>query len=91
MERLIELLKNYLSKVKSPWKELISVIIGAIVGLLLVLSGTFTATSCGTTRAVIRTSADNTSSSISITTNNPTNVSVTNGVDSLGFRFSPSN
>lgn len=89
MESLIEFFKTYFSKIKSPWKEILSVLCGGVVGLLIALAGTALPTSCGTTRAVIRTSADNTNSSISITTNNPTNVSVTNGVDSLGFRFSP--
>lgn len=81
MEKIIEFLKT----LKTPWKE----IIAAIVGALVAIASVSVAVSCGTTRAVIRTSADNTSSSISITTNNPTNVSVSNGVDSLGFRFAP--
>lgn len=81
MEKLTEFLKT----LKSPWKEIIAFIVGGIVAIASVSA----VASCGTTRAVIRTSADNTSSSISITTNNPTNVSVSNGVDSLGFRFAP--
>lgn len=81
MEKITEFLKT----IKSPWKELLAAIVGAIVAI----SSVSVTASCGTTRAVIRTSADNTQSSISITTNNPTNVSVSNGKDSLGFKFSP--
>lgn len=47
--------------------------------------------SCGTTRATIRTTADNTQSSISITTNNPTSVSVSNSIDSTRFQINPKN
>lgn len=43
--------------------------------------------SCGTTRATIKTSADNTASTITITTNNPTSVSLSNSVDSTKFQF----
>ncbi len=45
--------------------------------------------SCANTKAVVRSSADNTTSSITITTNNPTNVTVTNKQDSLGLNFNP--
>lgn len=45
--------------------------------------------SCANTKAVVRSSADNTTSSITITTNNPTNVTVTNRQDSLGLNFNP--
>lgn len=81
MEKVIAFLKT----LKSPWKEIIAFLVGGVVAI----ASLGTVASCGTTRALIRTSADNTSSSISITTNNPTNVSVSNGVDSLGFKFSP--
>lgn len=81
MEKFTEFLKH----LKSPWKEIIAFIVGGIVAIASLGS----VASCGTTRAVIRTSADNTQSSISITTNNPTNVSVSNGKDSLGFKFAP--
>lgn len=45
--------------------------------------------SCANTKAVVRSSADNTHSSVTITTNNPTNVTVTNRQDSLGLNFNP--
>lgn len=70
-------------KAQSTPIKVVSVIAVALAAAVIVFS------SCGTTRAVIRTSADNTSSSISITTNNPTNVSVSTGVDSLGFKINP--
>lgn len=47
-------------------------------------------TMCGaSTKAVVRTSADNTQSTISITTNNPTSISLSNSVDSTKFNINP--
>lgn len=43
--------------------------------------------SCGTTRAVIRTTAEGTASTISITTNNPTSVNVSPRLDTLGVNI----
>ena len=55
----------------------------------LAVGAAFYLSSCANTKALIRTSADNTQSSVTITTNNPTNVTVTNSVDSTKFNFNP--
>ena len=60
-----------------------------IVLLVAGLAVAFALSSCANTKAVVRSSADNTTSSITITTNNPTNVTVTNKQDSLGLNFNP--
>lgn len=68
MENFINLLKS----LPKPWKTILSAIFGVGVGILFFVL----ATSCGTTRAIIRTSADNTTSTITISTTMPTNVNV---------------
>ena len=45
--------------------------------------------SCSNTKAVVRASSENTSASVSITTNNPTSVTVTNRQDTVGLHFNP--
>lgn len=57
-------------KAKKALYELLRQVLAAIVALVTAL----TATSCGITKAQIKTSADNTASTITITTNNPTTV-----------------
>lgn len=49
-------------------RGLLAAVVAAVTALL--------ADSCGSTRAVVRANADNTVSTITITTNNPTTVSV---------------
>lgn len=65
-------------------KKVIVSFLSALVTLLCVIFGL---TNCGTTRAIIRTSADNTASTISITTNNPTTVKLNSSVDSTTLNF----
>ena len=65
-------------------KKVIISLFSAILTLLCIIFGV---TSCGTTRAIIRTSADNTASTISITTNNPTTVKLNSSVDSTTLNF----
>ena len=65
-------------------KKVITTLLSAIVTLLCVIFGL---TNCGTTRAIIRTSADNTASTISITTNNPTTVKLNTSIDSTSLNF----
>lgn len=60
-----------------------------VVCVALALGVAWSIASCANTKAVVRSSADNTTSSITITTNNPTNVTVTNKQDSLGLNFNP--
>lgn len=45
--------------------------------------------SCANTKAVVRASAESTQASVTITTNNPTTVHVTNKQDTLGLNFNP--
>lgn len=74
-------IKNFL-KVLPLWLRVaVLVVVAAAVA--------FSLNSCANTKAVVRSSADNTTSSITITTNNPTNVTVTNKQDSLGLNFNP--
>ena len=45
--------------------------------------------SCANTKAVVRASAESTQASVTITTNNPTTVHVTNRQDTVGLNFNP--
>ena len=45
--------------------------------------------SCSNTKAVVRASAESTQASVTITTNNPTTVHVTNNQDTVGLNFNP--
>lgn len=65
-------------------KKVIISLLSAVLTLLCLIFGV---TSCGTTRAIIRTSADNTASTISITTNNPTTVKLNTSIDSTSLNF----
>lgn len=65
-------------------KKVIVSLLSAILTLLCVIFGL---TNCGATRAIIRTSADNTASTISITTNNPTTVKLNTSIDSTSLNF----
>lgn len=65
-------------------KKVIISLLSAILALLCIIFGV---TSCGSTRAIIRTSADNTASTISITTNNPTTVKLNSSIDSTTLKF----
>lgn len=60
-----------------------------VVLVAVALASAWYVSACANTKAVVRSSADNTTSSITITTNNPTNVTVTNKQDSLGLNFNP--
>nr|DAM34705.1 MAG TPA: hypothetical protein [Microviridae sp.] len=60
-----------------------------VVLVALAVAVGFGLSSCANTKAVVRSSADNTTSSITITTNNPTSVNVTNKQDTIGLNFNP--
>lgn len=79
---------DYLQKLISVLKSL-PLWLRLVVLLALAVAGAWSLSSCANTKAVVRSSADNTTSSITITTNNPTNVTVTNKQDSLGLNFNP--
>lgn len=59
------------------WVRVLSIIVIMILSIMVL----FSATSCGVTRATIRNNADSTTTSITITTNNPTSVTTTPDVD----------
>lgn len=60
-----------------------------VVFVALAIAVGFGLSSCSNTKAVVRSSADNTTSSITITTSNPTTVNVTNKQDTIGLNFNP--
>lgn len=74
-------IKNFL-KGLPLWLRLVVLVVFAVaIGFAL--------SSCANTKAVVRSSADNTTSSVTITTNNPTTVNVTNKQDTIGLNFNP--
>lgn len=60
-----------------------------VVLLALAVAAAWSVSSCANTKAVVRASSENTSASVSITTNNPTSVTVTNRQDTVGLHFNP--
>lgn len=62
---------------KPVWVKVLSVIVVMILAIIMF----FSATSCGVTRATVRNGAHSTTTTISITTNNPTSVTTTPDVD----------
>lgn len=81
----MEYLNNFWTWLKSSpiWSRVAFPLLAAAACICYLLC------SCGVTRARISTSADNTQSSITITTNNPTSVTLSNSVDSTKVNFSP--
>ncbi len=78
---IFQLLLDYLKKLPL-WLRL-------VVLLALAVAAAWSVTSCANTKAVVRASSENTSASVSITTNNPTSVTVTNRQDTVGLHFNP--
>lgn len=78
---IFQLLLEYLKKLPL-WLRL-------VVLLSLAVAAAWSVTSCANTKAVVRASSENTSASVSITTNNPTSVTVTNRQDTVGLNFNP--
>lgn len=60
-----------------------------VVLIALAVAAAWSVSSCANTKAVVRASSENTSASVSITTNNPTSVTVTNRQDTVGLHFNP--
>lgn len=60
-----------------------------LVLIALAVAVAWSVTSCANTKAVVRASSENTQASVSITTNNPTSVTVTNRQDTVGLHFNP--
>lgn len=59
------------------------------VAIVLAVAFALTASSCANTKAVVRASSENTQASVTITTNNPTSVTVSNKQDTVGLQFNP--
>lgn len=62
------------------------VVVPLLLASLLVV---YLFSSCANTKAVVRASSENTSATVTITTNNPTTVNVTNKQDTIGLNFNP--
>lgn len=60
-----------------------------VVLFAFAVAAAWSVSSCANTKAVVRASSENTSASVSITTNNPTSVTVTNRQDTVGLHFNP--
>lgn len=60
-----------------------------VVLVALAVAVAWSVASCANTKAVVRASSENTSASVTITTNNPTTVNVTNKQDTIGLDFNP--
>ena len=65
------------------WCKIVAPLLAACLVVVYLCS------SCGVTRAVIRAPADGSSSNISITTNNPTSVSLSGSIDSTKLNINP--
>lgn len=59
------------------------------VAIVLAVAFALTSSSCSNTKAVVRASSENTQASVTITTNNPTSVTVSNKQDTVGLQFNP--
>ena len=71
------------------WLKSLPLWLRLVLLLALALAGAWSLSSCANTKAVVRASSDNTSASVTITTNNPTTVNVTNKQDTIGLNFNP--
>lgn len=80
----METLKKILS-----WLRALPLWLRLLVLLALAVAGAWSLSSCANTKAVVRASSENTSASVTITTNNPTTVNVTNKQDTIGLNFNP--
>lgn len=77
-----------LKKVLS-WLKSLPLSLRLFVLLALAVAGAWSLSSCANTKAVVRASSENTTASVTITTNNPTTVNVTNKQDTIGLNFNP--
>lgn len=80
----MENLKKILS-----WLKALPLWLRLVVLLALAVAGAWSLSSCANTKAVVRASSENTSATVTITTNNPTTVNVTNKQDTIGLNFNP--
>lgn len=80
---------RYNLQVILAWFKKLPLWLRLIIVLALAVAFAWSVASCANTKAVVRASSDNTQASISITTNNPTSVTVTNRQDTVGLHFNP--
>nr|DAU57991.1 MAG TPA: hypothetical protein [Microviridae sp.] len=71
------------------WLKKLPLWLRLVVLVALAVSAAMSVASCANTKAVVRASSENTSASVTITTNNPTTVNVTNKQDTIGLNFNP--
>ena len=71
------------------WLKKLPLWLRLVVVLALAAAFALSVTSCANTKAVVRASSENTQASVSITTNNPTSVTVTNRQDTVDLHFNP--
>ena len=71
------------------WLKALPLWLRLFVLLALAFAGAWSLSSCANTKAVVRASSENTSATVTITTNNPTTVNVTNKQDTIGLNFNP--
>lgn len=77
-----------LNKILS-WFKALPLWLRLFVLIALAVAGAWSVVSCANTKAVVRSSSDHTEASVTITTNNPTTVNVTNKQDTVGLHFNP--
>lgn len=86
MVRICSIVKKRLATLTLNKKRLLIVILSAVFAAVALL-----VTSCGTTRTVVRTQGKGTTNAqISVTTNNPTSVSVETHLDSTKLQINKS-
>lgn len=71
------------------WLKSLPMWLRLVVLLALAVACSWSLSSCANTKAVVRASSENTTASVTITTNNPTTVNVTNKQDTIGLNFNP--
>lgn len=76
-------------KVLIDWLKSLPLWLRLVLLLALAVAGAWSLSSCANTKAVVRASSENTTASVTITTNNPTTVNVTNKQDTIGLNFNP--
>lgn len=82
MNEIFEIVVEWL-KSSPRWCKIVAPLLAGALAIVYLLS------SCGVTRAVIRAPANNSYNSVSITTNNPTSVHLSNSVDSTRVNINP--
>lgn len=82
MNEIFKIVVDWL-KSSPRWCKIVAPLLAGALAIVYLLS------SCGVTRAVIRAPANNSYNSVSITTNNPTSVHLSNSVDSTRVNINP--